>query len=826
VNPDRFARLKELLQEVVELSEKEREPYLDDACKDDPELRKEIESILTQEGRVPEILKSDAPFPNSINDPLISQTICHYQILGRIGEGGMGVVYKAEDTKLKRTVALKFLRRDMIGSGEIKSRFVHEAQAAASLDHPNICTVYAIDECGDQTFIAMAFVEGQSLKDQIAEGPLEPDKALDMAVQIAEGLSRAHSRGIVHRDIKPSNIMVTPEGRAKIMDFGLAKMSGLTQLTKTSTTLGTVAYMSPEQARGETVDHRTDIWSLGVLLYEMVTGQLPFRSKHEQAVIYLILNEEPQSVTAIREDLPIELERVVSMAISKNADDRYQTVADLLTDLCSLKDGLCPTIATPVETPDRSPSIAVLPFADLSPGKDQEYFCDGIAEELINALSRLEGLRVPARTSAFSFKGKDADIAEIGRRLKVSAVLEGSVRKAGKRLRITAQLINVTDGYHLWSERYDRELEDIFDIQDEISLTIVEKLKPKLLEGEKDQLLKRYTNDPGAYDLYLLCQHLEHDESLENLEMSVKFYEQAIRRDPNFALAYAGLAQIFPLLNKYGVLHKTPALERARECVTRALEIDETLCEAHVSQGRVHALEWGWEAAEQDLKRALSLNPFSAYAHFDYAYLLNDMWRIDEAEEEVRKSMELDPLDLYYQEWLAEFLINTCRYDDALRLLEKVRNADPGRFWVYYGLAKVYGITGMRDTALEMLDRAEKLVESWAYSIALRGWVEASAGSSEEAERIKRELETQYEADEAHPIPLARIYAALGYSDRVFEVLEKLVDETHDPQSKWIVYPAHLDFRFGELRSDPRWAALFKKMGLETHWRNFADKYL
>lgn len=404
------------------------------------------------------------------NEALIGKTFSHYKIIEKIGEGGMGVVYKAEDTKLKRTAALKFLRPDLTRDTEAKERFIQEAQAAAALDHPNICTVYEIDETEGHTCIAMAYVEGRSLKEKMAAGPFEWDEALGVISQVAEGLRAAHKKGITHRDIKPANIMLTEEGLAKIMDFGLAKLSWGADLTKTATVMGTVAYMSPEQARGEKVDQRTDLWSLGCVLYEMLAGQRPFRDVHDQATIYSILNEEPEPISRFRKDLPADAEKILEMCLRKDPQDRYGDMEALLSDLkpAARMDKTQTMRSLPRQ--EEPPSVAVLPFVNMSADPEQDYFCDGLAEELINSLTKLKDIRVVARTSAFVFKGKAIDVREIGRKLNVEKVLEGSVRKSGNKLRITAQLINVADGYHLWSEKFDREMEDIFAIQDEISI--------------------------------------------------------------------------------------------------------------------------------------------------------------------------------------------------------------------------------------------------------------------------------------------------------------------------------------------------------------------
>jgi serine/threonine protein kinase len=482
---------------------------------------------------------------------MIGKTISHYKILEKLGEGGMGVVYKAEDTKLKRTVALKFLPSELTRNAAAKDRFVREAQAASALDHPNICTIYEIDETDDgQMFIAMAFYMGTTVQRKIESGPLEPSEALDIAIQVAQGLSKAHEMSIAHRDIKPANLMITGDGVVKIVDFGLAKLAGRAKLNGAGTILGTVAYISPEQAHGEEIDHRTDIWSLGVVLYEMICGQLPFKGEYEQAVIYSITNEEPEPLTRLRPDIPIELEKIVNKALAKRSDLRYQVAFEILNDLRKFKKEFESTKEKPSSTKHRS-SIAVLPFINLSADPEQNYFCDGVAEEIINSLTHLEGLRVVARTSAFSFRGREIDIREIGNKLNVETLLEGSVRKAGSQVRITAQLVNVADGYHIWSERYDRNIgelccpEDIFAIQDEISLAIVDNLKVKLFGKEKAKLMKRHTEDVDAYSLYLKGRYFWNKRTEESLGKAVKHFEQALERDSGYARAYAGLSDSY-----------------------------------------------------------------------------------------------------------------------------------------------------------------------------------------------------------------------------------------------------------------------------------------
>ena len=426
-------------------------------------------------------------------------TLGPYAILAQLGHGGMGVVYTALDPRLKRQVAIKLLTADLTRDETAKQRFLQEAQAASALDHPNICTIFEINETPDgQLYLVMAYYEGETLKQRIEGGPLNVDEAVDIATQVGQGLAEAHGAGIVHRDIKPANLLIAKGGVVKILDFGLAKLAGTEGVTQTGTTVGTVAYMSPEQARGEEVDHRTDIWSLGVVLYEMLSGQPPFRGENLLSISGAIQHDPPPVLTGDSSSLS----GVVVRSLDKSQSQRYQAVTELLDDLRNTT-----ASATKATSQPDVPSIAVLPFADMSPEKDQDYFCEGLAEELIDALARLEGLRVVARTSAFQFRDKGYDLREVGEKLKVKTVLEGSVRKAGNRLRINAQLINTQDGYHIWSERYDREMDDVFAVQDEIARTVVEKLKVKLLGEQQAPVIKRPTDNLEAYNLVLKGRH-------------------------------------------------------------------------------------------------------------------------------------------------------------------------------------------------------------------------------------------------------------------------------------------------------------------------------
>ena len=560
-------------------------------------------------------------------------TLGPYQIIAMIGGGGMGVVYRAEDPRLKRQVAIKLLLPELTRDDIARQRFVQEARAASGLDHPNICTIHEIGQTDDdQFYLVMAYYEGETLTQRIEQGPLPVPEAIDIATQVARGLSKAHRAGIIHRDIKPANLMLTADETVKILDFGLAKLTGFEGLTLPSITLGTVAYMSPEQAQGGQLDPRTDLWSLGVVLYEMLAGRLPFRAESAQAVLYAILNRNPEPLSAVRPEVPATIRRLVQRALERSPADRYQSADELLADLRA-------TTSTPISTATRLsgqertvPSIAVLPFVDMSEQKDQEYFCEGIAEELINALSGLKHLRVAARSSSFKFKGQTLDATEIGAHLKVRSILEGSVRKAGNRLRITAQLIDTVGGFHLWSERYDRGIDDVFAVQDEIARAIVEKLKVNLLGGADAPLVRQLTGDPEAYNAYLKGRYYWNRRYAGGMQKGMQCFQQAIERDPDFALPYSGLADCWNILAFYGYVPPTVGFPKAKAAALKALEIDDRLAEAHTSLAWATTFfDWDWRTGEREFQRALQLDSDYGMAHLWYAFFLSAMGRTEES---------------------------------------------------------------------------------------------------------------------------------------------------------------------------------------------------
>lgn len=735
---------------------------------------------------------------------MIGKTISHYKIIQKIGEGGMGVVYKAEDTKLERTIALKFLPQEYTRDTDAKERFIQEARAAAVLDHPNICTVYGIDEVDGQTFIAMAYIKGQNLKNRLKSGFLELEEALEIIAQVARGLQEAHDNGIIHRDIKPANIMITEKGQIKIMDFELAKLSWGGDLTKTATIMGTVAYMSPEQAKGEKIDHRTDIWSLGAVFYEMLSGEQPFKSYHDQAVLYSILNENPAPITKIRKDIPPELERIIQKSLEKNPRNRYSDMSDMLADLKS-------SGRKSISTPADKPSIAVLPFVNMSADPENEYFSDGLSEELINALTKIRDLHVVARTSSFAFKGEKVDIREVGQKLNVSTLLEGSVRKAGDRVRITAQLVKVEDGYHLWSERYDRSIEDVFAIQDEITEKIVDNLRTTL-DIPSPIHEERRPNNLEAHELYLKGRYYWNRFSPDWINKALNYYDQAIEKDPNYALVYTAKAEAYGLLSTgLDILSTDDAMPKAREAALKALELDPNLAEGHVSLGVVATCyDWNRKAAKKHFQKAFELNPNSVGAHqWNEYYLTYLEGEYHEGIAHLERALELDPLNLLIRGRLGYMYYFLRDTDHAIKRFKEMVDFEPNYPLGHLGLVECYGRKGMYDEAIA---EGEKVLDLGMRADAVIGGLGAwygVAGKKDKALELLSELEARSNEGYVSSFWIAAIHIGLGEMDKAFESLEKAYEE-RDGNLIYITAPTPFD----ALSPDPRYKKLLNKMGL------------
>ncbi len=571
---------------------------------------------------------------------MIGQKFSHYNIIEKLGEGGMGVVYKAEDIKLKREVAIKFLPHHISANKQERQRFEIEAQAAAALNHPNIATIHAIEESNDEVFIVMEFINGVELKEKVSNNLPQIEESLKIVEQIAEGLKAAHLKGITHRDIKSSNIMITQSGQIKIMDFGLAKLRGVSNITVLGTTLGTVGYMSPEQARGEQVDHRTDIWSLGVIFFELLTGKLPYGGEYDQAIIYSILNEEPKSIMSIRKDAPLKLEHIVMKLLSKNKERRYQNISEFLEDMNEFK-----IKNKNVESGEEKKTIAVLPFDNISPDKDADYFADGLAEELITNLSKIKEIKLVARTNTMRYKGTDKDIKTLGRELSARYIMQGSVRKNKDDLRISVQLIDVFQESQLWGETYKGKLADVFDIQEKVSKEVADALRLNLSLTEKVVLTKRSTVNAEAFDHYLRAREFLSRLTKNNIQFAIQFFQKAIDADTRYAPAYAGLSESYASLYLYFV-RNDELLDKSIESGMKALMYDPTLSEAYSALSLAYLSKKLYEDASSAGQKAIELDPNNYIAFWILGRIYHSSDRDLEAVELYKKVISLNP-DFY-----------------------------------------------------------------------------------------------------------------------------------------------------------------------------------
>jgi len=738
--------------------------------------------------------------------------LSHYRIIEKIGAGGMGTVYLAEDTKLNRKVALKFLPPHLCQNDDCRERFKREAQAAARLNHPNIVHIYEVAEHNARPFFAMEHVEGQSLKDIIRDEQPGLDEIIDLTLQISEGLAKAHEAGITHRDIKPSNIVIDADGRPKLLDFGLAAIKDTDQLTQTGSTLGTVGYMSPEQVQGKDTDHRSDLFSLGIVLYEMIAGRLPFKGDREAATMNSVINESPEPLSRYKSGVSSKLQDIVSKLLEKDQSLRYQSAVGVISDLKrQVKDQVSDSGGD--ITP---PSIAVLPFTNLSADPEQEYFCDGMAEEIINALTRIEGLRVVARTSCFAFKGKNEDIRAIGQKLSVDNVLEGSVRKAGNRIRITGQLIKISDGYHLWSDKFDRDLEDVFEIQDEISLAIVRELKVKLLGDSHGQLVKRPTDNLEAYNLYLRGRFFWNKRREKEIIKAIECFEQAIQCDPEFALGYSGIADAYVMHSDNDASMREEHLKQARKYAFRALELDDTLAEAHASLGLTEFNQWEWSDAETQFIRAIKLNPRYASAHQWYGLLLTGKGQLEQSEEHLRLARELDPLSLPIIMGQAFVLYFAGKYDQAIDVCREGIELSPGfpGFTMIKGWALIEkgDYSGAIETLYPCLDLFKK---DWPNSqdsamiMSSIGRAHALLGEIEKAREILKNLIEEVETSDIPPYTIASLCISLGDKESSFEWLDRSYEDRVDWFPMFLSLPV-----FDSIRSDSRFVSLISSIGL------------
>jgi serine/threonine protein kinase/tetratricopeptide (TPR) repeat protein len=747
----------------------------------------------------------------SVETPLIGQTLSHYKILEKLGEGGMGVVYKAEDLKLARTVALKFLPPGCSVDPDAQARFKQEAEAASALDHPNICTIHDIDETPDgQTFIVMGYYEGETLKKKIERGPLPINEVLGISIQVAQGLSKAHEAGIVHRDVKPANVIVTRDGVAKILDFGLAKGRGRSLLTKSGTTLGTAAYMSPEQTRTEDVDGRSDIWSLGVVLYEMTTGRLPFMSAYDQALVYCILNEQPTPLRSLRVDAPAELEQVVNRTLEKDPGKRYQHMGSLLHDLCSIQKGAGGPNSDAADASGRMiPSIAVLPFTSMSSDPENDYFSEGLAEEIINALTRIPGLRVIARTSSFAVGRLGLDVREAGARLGVENVLEGSVRRAGSQVRVMAQLVTTFDGSHLWSERYDRELTNVLALEDEVAATIAKRLRIQLGRGEGDRKLLEVNHD--AYLSFLEGRYHFAKGTREGLMKALACYSRAIEQDAGFALAYDSLAELHWFLGFFGNVPPREAFSASTWHALRALELDDSLAETHALLGMLRKeLDYNWTEVDRECKRARELNPESPLVRLRYAISsLMPRGRVVDAANELEGIVQLDPLSIPTRWWFAVMLYFSRQMERMAAEGQKMIALDPNHFlghWVF-GLHR--DAVGDAPHAVAALEQAHALSGGSLFTMGFLAYAYGRAGRQDQARLLLGQAQAIAAESYVPSSSFALGYLGLNEWDVAFDWWNRAIED-RDP----LVMPLKSYPFFDPVRGDPRYTAMLRLMNL------------
>jgi serine/threonine-protein kinase len=807
---------------------------------------------------------------------MIGETVTHYKILDKLGEGGMGVVYRAVDTRLGRHVAVKFLSPKLAQDGFALERFQREARATSSLNHPHICAIYDIGRHEGQPFLVMELLDGRTLRARINGQALPVETMLDMAIQIADALDAAHAVGIIHRDIKAANLFVTERGQIKVLDFGLAKLTTASpssgadayadtalavtaphHVTSTGQTLGTLSYMSPEQARGEELDARSDLFSFGIVLYEMATGSEPFKGRTVALVTDAILHQAPRPPSEINPNLPPEFDQIVLKALEKDRETRYQSAADMRADLKRLRRdsgavrtvsgstrpaplaAAASTIAAQARHDRPAPSrrmvlagvaalvlvaaglgaylkwrptdaaldsVAVLPFATTSGSADAEYLTDGITESLINGLSQLSGLRVAARSVVFRYKTKDVDAAKAGRDLNVKAVVTGRVAVRGDRMVIQAELMNVADGTQLWGDQYNRPASDLLDVQDNIAREILDKLRVRLSGEEKAKATKRYTDNAEAYQLYLQGRYHWNQGTIAGYKRAIDYYQQAIGKDSKYALAFAGLADSYLSLGSYYV----EAISDAKAAAEQAVSLDPTLAEAHVAKGHIKLwLDWDWPAAEKEFTTGISLDANSALAHDQYAAYLATLGHSAEAIAEAKRAQALDPLSPIVNSHLGWLLLGAGQLDDAAAQFGKTLEFDSNSVSAHQGLGVTRSLAGRGDDAVAELLKAYELSEHSPVVLGSLGATYARQGKKADAARTLDELKTRSAREYVPASAFAAIYAALGDKPTALQWLEKGFDEHDFSLAELRTSPT-----FATLRGEPRFDALVTRVGI------------
>lgn len=910
MQPERWQLIDQLFHKTLNQPRDQRNEFLAEACAGDEVLRKEVEALVASHEDAEDFIEAPA---SALAAELLAKaqtvlsagdSIGSYSIRSVLGIGGMGEVYLAQDKRLGRQVALKLLPPQFTASPERVRRFEFEARAASALNHPNIVTIHEISDTDGKQFIVTEFVEGKTLRHLMSERTISLSEALDIAIQAASALDAAHKAGIVHRDIKPENMMLRNDGYLKILDFGLAKLTERPTLkadssfstemqikTNPGMVMGTVRYMSPEQTQGEEIDARTDLWSLGVVLFEMLNGCVPFEGKTASHVIVSILESEPQP---FKREVPYELQRILTKLLQKQRDIRYQSAKELTVELKNVKQELevgdrlkrtnastdltgetdteikttppggrptkqtvrtqasvvHPTssaeylvgqlqrhkrglfvgiaaliVAVPIigywymvsrqtkvaETVDAIDSVAVLPFVNESNDPNAEYLSDGISDSIINRLSQLSNLRVASLSSALRYKGQTIDAAAVGRDLKVRAVLIGWMTKRGDSLSIRTELVDVLDNRRLWGANYpNRQLADLLQVQEEISQRISENLRLRFSGSDQQLLAKRETRNSEAYQLYLQGRFYWNKYSEEGFRKSIDYFKQAVEKDPAYALAYSGLADAYSLLGELAVTPPKESFPQARVYAEKALALDETLADAHLSLGIVQLLyEWDWRGAEKSLRRAKELDPNNPQIYHFYGHYLQSAGRTEEAITETKRALELDPTSLVVNAELAWAYYVARQYDQSIAQGRKTLELDPNFVYTSWVIAQAYAQTGRHQESMAELTRARTIDANWSYLVSELGYAYAASGQRVEAQKIVRQLEERAAHEYIDAMLIAYIHVALGQKDEAFVWFEKGYHERSGVMP-WL----KCEPKWDPIRDDPRFANLLPRIGV------------
>jgi TolB-like protein/Flp pilus assembly protein TadD len=865
---ERRRQVEEIVSVVLGLPAAERAARLDSACGPDPELRRAVESLLEQETLAHAFLETPAleavalalarekspaltggPTPD---DAITGRVISHYRILEKVGAGGMGVVYKAQDLKLGRLVAIKILPEDLSLDTAAVQRFQFEARAASALNHPHICTIHEIDEHEGRHFIVMELLEGETLKARIGGQPLDNASIAAFAIQMADALQAAHAKNILHRDLKPTNIHLSASGQIKLLDFGLAKLARpqpaddlsalptVTQsITAPHTVLGTLPYMSPEQVLGRDVDQRSDLFSLGVVLYEMSTGRLPFESRTATELIVKIAQEEPPAIESLNPRVAAVLARIIRRCLEKDRERRYPSAQELMADLRKLREGrmlpsrrralqigaasagVAALLAVWAVLPakwrrglpglggPRITRLAVLPMANLSGDAAQDYFADGMSDILIADLGQIGSLRVISRTSAMQLKGVKKPLPEIAKQLGVDAIITGSVMKSGERVRITAALVDGSTDVQLWTRTYQRDLTDVLTLQGEVAEAIAGEIQARMTPSEVGRLSRKHTIVPAALEAYLQGRYYYEQYEEKPILKSIEYYEEAVRLDPGYAAPYAGLAAAWIALQYIGALPFEETVHKAREAAEKALSLDGSLADAHVAMASVYVHEWNWIGWDKESKKALELNPGFTAAHKYLVTNLRHLGRAQESIDEAKRAIELDPLDLLANANLGDAYLSARRYGLAIAQYQKVLDSHPNYStgWNTLGLAYVYN------------HMYEQGIDAFQKQLALDGippglspdlaYVDVLIGKTQEARQILNRLLDLARTELVQPAYIAIVCAAVGERKEALKWLEKAYEQ-HSPAMTWL----KTDPRFDTIRQEPEFQDLMRRVGL------------